>query len=278
MLRRLRPGPGPGKTATQAGATAVGEQPPDIQQPTEDIDSDPPVIFRLSRSEIARAMLFPIVLIALFAIAQYYGLAYRARDRAAVEEALLEWGWRAPVLFVFASAAMTLMFGPRTLIGLIGGFIFGWVGFFYTWAAAIISDTLGFALAYSLVRPLIEKLLGRRNQRVLHWIEVEGFWAVIVLRMMPFVPTFVINYGSGFAAGVRYRDYIFATMIGIVPGCLLFTLSGWLMQAEPLNFFLSIPVFGVPLVLAGAVIRYRIEIARKTSPNNDTKSEMESGA
>lgn len=246
----------------------MGEQTQNIQQPTKDADSDRPAIFRLSQGEIARAILFPIVLIALFAIAQYYGLAYRARDRAAVEEALLEWGWRAPVLFIFASAAMTLLFGPRTLIGLIGGFIFGWAGFFYTWAAAILSDTLGFALAYSLVRPLIEKLMGRRNQRVLHWIEAEGFWAVIALRMMPFVPTFVINYGSGFAAGVRYRDYIFATMIGIVPGCLLFTFSGWLMQEEPLNFFLSIPVFGVPLVLAGAVIRYRVGVARSSSPDD----------
>ncbi len=255
----------------------MGDQPPYDKQDTSELASAKPAVYRLSRSEIARAILFPIVLIALFAIAQYYGLAYRARDRAAVEEALLEWGWRAPVLFIFASAAMTLMFGPRTLIGLIGGFIFGWAGFFYIWAAAIISDTLGFALAYSLVRPLIEKLMGRRNQRVLRWIEEEGFWAVIVLRMMPFVPTFVINYGSGFAAGVRYRDYIFATMIGIVPGCFLFTLSGWLMQEEPLNFFLSIPVFGVPLVLAGAVIRYRVGIARGMSPERDTKSEMESG-
>ncbi|MHC5020062.1 MAG: TVP38/TMEM64 family protein [Planctomycetota bacterium] len=49
--------------------------------------------------------------------------------------------------------------------------------------------------------------------------------AIFILRLIPLVPCDVINYGAGLGS-VRYRDFILATAVGIIPGCLLYAAAG----------------------------------------------------
>jgi uncharacterized membrane protein YdjX (TVP38/TMEM64 family) len=50
----------------------------------------------------------------------------------------------------------------------------------------------------------------------------HGFFGLLVLRLVPLVPFNALNFGSGFTQ-MRWRDYALATVIGILPGTLVYT-------------------------------------------------------
>ncbi len=45
---------------------------------------------------------------------------------------------------------------------------------------------------------------------------------LLVLRLVPLVPFNALNFGSGFTR-LRWYDYAFATVVGILPGTLVYT-------------------------------------------------------
>lgn len=223
--------------------------------------SGPPLSFRAS--DLARAMIFPAVLVGLVFLSQKTGLRDLAADRAQIESFLVRWGVWAPIGFILAYSILPLVFIPRALLALIGGFIFGWGSIAYTWTGAFIGESLAFLLAGTLVRPLIERTLLRREapRRIVQWIRAEGFWAIVILRLTPFVPTDVINFGSG-TAGVPYRAFVLGTLTGILPGCVLFSYFGQLFQgeAELLTALFVIPLFAFQILLGLAVAQWRFRI------------------
>lgn len=48
---------------------------------------------------------------------------------------------------------------------------------------------------------------------------------MLFLRVIPIVPFDVVNYGAGIT-GMPFRDYLFATMIGITPASVAFVYFG----------------------------------------------------
>jgi uncharacterized membrane protein YdjX (TVP38/TMEM64 family) len=204
------------------------------------------------------AAAFPLALAGLFAVAQQLGLREWAADRNRLEVRLEDWGIWAPVFFVACYSFLPLMFIPRAVLALVGGWLFGWPSIAYTWAGALIGETFAYGLARGLGRSLVETAAMRsaRAVQVTAWLKAEGFWAVLILRLFPFVPTDVINFGSGFA-GVRYRDYIMGTMLGILPGCAVFSYYGQLFEGRPMEMVYAVPLFLVPMLIAAIVVRRR---------------------
>lgn len=220
-------------------------------QPVPHIGAQP-----ITATDILKAMTFPLLIAGLFLVAHYSGLKDWAVDREELEASLEEWGWKAPALFIGAHSFLPLMFIPRSVLALIGGFLFGWPSIPYTWLGAAIGESIAYSAARFLGRPLLSKLLNRKARRAARWIEKEGFWGVLILRLLPFVPTDVINFGSGFVA-VRYRDYLAGTALGVFPGCVLFSLYGQLMDGQPLGILMSLPLFLIPLAMGFGVARWR---------------------
>jgi uncharacterized membrane protein YdjX (TVP38/TMEM64 family) len=209
-------------------------------------------------------MLLPGILAGLFVAAENLGLREWTLDREAVEAWLSKQGSLAPLLFVICYSFLPLIFIPRALLALIGGYLFGWPSVLYTWTGALIGETIAFGLAMTLGRSLIQKasLRNARAQRAVLWLKAEGFWAVLMMRLFPFMPTDVVNFGSG-AAGVRYRDFAAGTLMGILPGCIVFSYYGQLFGGEPLELLYSIPLFLAPMLLAFGVARWRYGPARE---------------
>lgn len=204
------------------------------------------------------AVLFPTLLALLFLIARQFGLDDLAKDRASLDATLAAWGMAAPLVFVFAYSFLPLMFVPRAVLALLGGYLFGWPSVLYTWSGALLGESIAYGLARTLARPLVEKIAvhGDRGRQAVAWLRAEGFWAVLIMRLFPFIPTDVINFGSGLA-GVAYRDFAVGTLLGILPGCLIFSYYGQLFEGRPLELIYSIPVFLGPMLLAVLVARWR---------------------
>ncbi len=129
----------------------------------------------------------------------------------------------APVVFVTAYALATAIALPGSLLTIVGGAVFGfWGGFVLNSLGANIGANAAFALSRALGRDGIERLVGQRLKGLDDATAQHGFIGLLVLRLVPLVPFNALNFGSGLTA-IRWRDYALATLVGIVPGTVVYT-------------------------------------------------------
>jgi phospholipase D1/2 len=70
---------------------------------------------------------------------------------------------------------------------------------------------------------LLHKFAGRRLAPLVDRIEQHGFLAVLAMRVVPVGPFTLVNLFIG-ASGIRFLDFILASVVGRVPGILVLTL------------------------------------------------------
>lgn len=144
----------------------------------------------------------------------------RENIRAAVEQ--IRAIWYAPIVYVLVYALGCMVALPASIFVIAAGFIWGWL---LGGAYAMVGGTLGAIVSYFVGRFIGEGLLerfGRVGQLVRKQVDHAGFKSLLLLRNVPGIPFAVLNYGAG-VAGVRFRDYFFATVIGIAPSKFVFT-------------------------------------------------------
>lgn len=109
---------------------------------------------------------------------------------------------------------------------LAGGFMFGvWLGGPVTIIAATIGACLVFlAVRYAFADTMREKA-GPFIRKLQDGFEKNAFNYLLSLRLIPAVPFFGVNIASAFL-NVKLRDFFFATLIGIVPGTLVYSSIG----------------------------------------------------
>jgi len=128
----------------------------------------------------------------------------------------------APLAYVVGYAAATALALPGSVLTIVGGavFGFGWGALLVT-VGANVGASAAFLLARGLGRDGIERLLGRRLAGLDRATAQHGFVGLLILRLIPLVPFNALNFGSGLTA-MRWRDYALATVIGILPGTLVY--------------------------------------------------------
>lgn len=135
-----------------------------------------------------------------------------------LHEIIASWGWAAWLVFIGAYAVVALTPIPVTVMAVTGGLLFG---FIEGTVLSVIGVFLGCWGAYWIARGLgreaIAKMLGSRFRTVERHLDEAGFQAVAVLRLLPGFPYWPVNYGSG-AFGVSQQDYVFASMLSVIPG------------------------------------------------------------
>ena len=127
-------------------------------------------------------------------------------------------------LFFVVSYAVAVTFGlPATAFTLAGGALFGFgAGLLLNWLGATIGAVLAYSFAGALCGEDCRGLLGRRAESLEQLALTHGFLGTLRLRLIPAVPFTLLNYGAALA-GVRRRDYVLATAIGIIPGAAVYT-------------------------------------------------------
>jgi uncharacterized membrane protein YdjX (TVP38/TMEM64 family) len=136
------------------------------------------------------------------------------------------WVW-GPVVFA-AVYALTCLVLPGSLITLAAGSLFGVVvGTVVVSAASVTGASLAFWLGRTLARSLIEKrLAGNPRFRALDQaVAVGGFKIVLLTRLSPLFPFTLLNYAFGLTK-VRFRDYVLASWIGMLPGTVMYVYLG----------------------------------------------------
>jgi uncharacterized membrane protein YdjX (TVP38/TMEM64 family) len=130
----------------------------------------------------------------------------------------------APLVFVAAYAVATALAIPGTIMTLAGGALFGlfW-GTVYNTIAANLGANAAFLIARYLGRDAVERIAGDRLARMDRATREHGFQGLLTLRLVPLVPFNALNFGSGLTA-LPWRHYATATVIGILPGTIVYTM------------------------------------------------------
>jgi uncharacterized membrane protein YdjX (TVP38/TMEM64 family) len=130
--------------------------------------------------------------------------------------------WWAPIAYVLLYAAGCVVAIPASIFVIAAGFIWGWL---LGGAYAMIGGTLGAIVSYFAGRFIGEGLLerfGRAGALVRRQVDHAGFTSLLILRNIPGIPFAVLNYAAG-VTRLPFRDYFFATLIGIAPSKFVFT-------------------------------------------------------
>ena len=165
----------------------------------------------------------PLVLLVAVAgmVAAYRALELSDRMTVAGMRALVDshapYG---PLVFMGVCIAGIFLHVPEIVLIAIGGVIFGSVrAFAYGWVASLIGATSTFLLVRYVARDYFQRALRgplARLRALDERLERNGFWTVLVLRLVLFMAP-PLNWALG-ATRVRVPHYVAGTALGVVPG------------------------------------------------------------
>ena len=218
-------------------------------------------------------LVFVVVVTVLFVYLETHGMLPSFKmvqeQRMEIEGFLM----RDPVLGVvifsalyIAAIAFSLPFA--TPLTVLSGFLFGPVlGTIIVVVSATIGATIIFILARFFFRRFFTRKLGDKLEVVNNEFTNHGFVDVLLLRLAPIVPFALINVATALTS-VSFKNYVLATLIGIVPFTFIYVQAGAeLARIQRIRDILSLEtILTISLIVAVVgllfVTRHRLE-ARK---------------
>jgi len=143
-----------------------------------------------------------------------------------IKEFVQSFGIYAPLMFILLFTLAPLIFFPDGILALAGGLIFGFgLGSVYIMLGALCGGTLSFYFARIYGKKMHEKLSHEKLITFQKSVKKHGFVMILLLRLVPLVPFNIISYSAGFST-IRYRDFFFATLLGMIPGVMVYANIG----------------------------------------------------
>jgi uncharacterized membrane protein YdjX (TVP38/TMEM64 family) len=134
------------------------------------------------------------------------------------------WG---PVLFIGLYIVASVTMAPAFVLTFAAGAVWGlWRGSLYVYLGAVFGASTVYFLAGKLLRSRVIGWLDRepRVAAVRRAVAEQGVWMMFLLRLSPLVPFVQLNYAL-VLSGVRYRDYLIAT-VGMWPTIVMYVYYG----------------------------------------------------
>jgi pyruvate/2-oxoglutarate dehydrogenase complex dihydrolipoamide dehydrogenase (E3) component/uncharacterized membrane protein YdjX (TVP38/TMEM64 family) len=134
-------------------------------------------------------------------------------------------------LFVVAYVAATVLFVPGVLLTMGAGLAYGvGVGAPLVWLSANLAAAAAFVLGRTLARDMIaQRVAGNvKFAAIDRAVGREGFKIVLLTRLSPAFPFNLLNYAYGLTQ-VTLRDYVVASLLGMIPGTVMYVYLGSLL-------------------------------------------------
>jgi len=194
-----------------------------------------------------------------------------------IQSLIASFGIFAPMAYIALFALLPVVFFPVAVLAVAGGLLFGLgLGSVYTLIGAAINCALMFLLSRSVGRKRIQRLVEQRvnplwQERLKLASGRSGFFLLIILRLIPAVPYGLINYAFGLSE-MRFWPYMFASIIGIIPGTLVFINLG----DKALD--LTSPSFWIAIALIIALFVVTLLLGKRLFPSTDQNTKEEPNA
>jgi uncharacterized membrane protein YdjX (TVP38/TMEM64 family) len=136
------------------------------------------------------------------------------------------------IAYVLAYVVATVLLMPGSILTVPAGFVFGLpLGVVLVSAGSVLGAACAFGVGRFFAREWVAARVARlpRFKALDRATRNQGFVIVLLARLSPLFPFNLLNYGLG-VTGVRFRDYILASWIGMLPGTVLYVYLGTLAQ------------------------------------------------
>lgn len=201
----------------------------------------------MSRAAWVKAALLAVLVLAGFVAARSGGLP----DVTTLREQVAATGRIGWLVFVAGYAVLVLFPTPAALLTILGGALFGlWGGTVLVLLGALGGAVLAFEIGRLLGRDAVERITRGRLSRLDRVLRHHGLPAVVAVRLVPLVPFVALNYGSGLT-GVRRRDYVVGSAVGMVPGVMAYAALG-AYGTDPVGLGLALGALVLLVVGGGA--------------------------
>ena len=171
------------------------------------------------------------------------------------------WVYVLAPLFMIVVAILPI---PAEIPAMVNGMVFGAVaGTAVTWSGAVVGAVISFELAKRYGRPLATRLLRPTTLAKVDGAALSASWpGLLAVRLIPTIAFTLVNWAAGLTAIPRLR-FTWTTALGIIPGAILFTVTGSGLGA----LYRRAPLVGgalialAVLVIAWSVLRPRRDTA-----------------
>ncbi|KIL51472.1 hypothetical protein KP77_09840 [Jeotgalibacillus alimentarius] len=139
---------------------------------------------------------------------------------------------------------------PASVLSLAGGLAFGPLyGTLLTMTGATAGAVLAFIFAKKAGAKRVEEKLGNRGEKLQHKLEYNGFFIVLLLRLVPLFNFDLISYAAG-ASKLRLLPFALATLIGIIPGTFAYTFLGFSTGSDSTQtIIIAVTIFAVIFII-----------------------------
>ncbi|HVR76632.1 MAG TPA: TVP38/TMEM64 family protein [Planctomycetota bacterium] len=179
----------------------------------------------MRKSSVIKISVIAALLAGVAAILIFFPVKERLQDFLEWVRALGVWG---PIVLALAYVPACVLAVPGSIMTLGAGFAFGVVqGTIAVSLGSIAGVSATFFIGRTLARGWVEKLVAKNPKfRALDQAVADhGFKMVLLTRLSPVFPFNFLNYAYGLTR-VRFRDYFFASWIGMLPGTILYVYLG----------------------------------------------------
>lgn len=216
-----------------------------------------------------QAMKFLVIgfaLVIIFFTVRFLNIDFSQVTVESFKEKIHSLGVWGPIVYVVLYVFRPLVLFPASIFSASAGAIWGLQGLLFLLLGANLSAMAEFLLARYMARAWVEKFLKGKFNSIDQHIEQKGFIAVLLIRLIPNVPWDIQNLALGLTK-VKFRDYMFATMIGIIPAsfALVYFGSSFIsVISNPKHFWKILVAF----ILLGAVYYLQQVLKKKTVAKN----------
>ena len=176
----------------------------------------------------------------------------------------------APMIYVLCFAILPIFLFPVPILAVVAGAAFGlFAGSLYTIIGAMINSVLMFYIARFLGFRAVSDFTQNSKSKILKTLGEPGgkFSLILILRLMPLVPYNALNYACG-VMNVSLREYMVATLVGIVPATFIMVNLGEKALDMRSNGFIIACVLMVVLVVLSSWGAKKIRASRGDLGNN----------
>ena len=179
--------------------------------------------------------------------------------------------WYAPIALILLYAVGCVFAIPASFFILAAGAIWGWkLGGTYAMVGGVLGATVSFLVARFIGEGLLEKF-GAMGQKVKRQVTHAGFKSLLILRLIPVFPFAVLNYGAG-VAGVRLRDFVLATTLGLITSNYVFAYSadallrGDMTEGEAIKRLAFVGLLLISVIMIPTLLKRRMSRAVVETP------------
>ncbi|MHB2166687.1 TVP38/TMEM64 family protein [Alsobacter sp. R-9] len=124
------------------------------------------------------------------------------------------------------TAAVAVSLPGAAALTIVGGLLFGWLaGGFAAMVGSIAGGTILFLVARTTLGNWLAGRGGPRLRGLMAGFREDAVNYLLFLRLVPVFPFWLVNIAAGIV-GIRLRQFLAATAIGIVPGTFVYASAG----------------------------------------------------